>query len=402
MGIPLKYDATLVGLKQLSNTELQYTAHQILTEFASSNTGTGTISVNPASTTGLTLIGTITDTERPYNIGDHPVGTEVVSITYDFYQDLRVVTNSPTARPVEFQSGASAGIKEQTDTDLVLIADVSLSRLVTDGLGSYRFGTSAPTVGGTWISIGSIVDNITGTANTVTYLWRRSVQTAPTTIRPLKYSSSPQGLKEMTDTEIRSLTSYARNRIASSGVGQYRIQSTAPTTGGTWIQVGDTFSDTRQQTGNVVYTGTYTGNYVRDSFSGSYIGAYSRAFSGAYQRFFSGFSGGFFTGFYTGFFSGTYTGSYLLQYAGTYLAPASYSGTYSGAYAGAYQRFFSGFSGGFFTGFYTGFYTGTYTAAYTGFYVPVYSGSYTGNYTGLTILSATETPSTAKLWIRTA
>lgn len=82
MAIPLKFQSGAnLGLKQMSNTEITYSSHVILTNFAASNTGTGTLSVNPGVATGLTLIGTFTDTERPYNIGDHPVGTDVTTIT---------------------------------------------------------------------------------------------------------------------------------------------------------------------------------------------------------------------------------------------------------------------------------------------------------------------------------
>ena len=56
------YDGTNT-IKEMSTTEVQYVADLLLADFNSSDTGTGTVSVNPGSTSGLTLIGTFTDTK---------------------------------------------------------------------------------------------------------------------------------------------------------------------------------------------------------------------------------------------------------------------------------------------------------------------------------------------------
>ena len=83
MAAQLKINATSpVSLKQMSGTDYDYTTYQILNTFAASDTGVGTLSVNPASTTGLTSVGTFTDTY--YDVGapgTHPVGTTVTSTT---------------------------------------------------------------------------------------------------------------------------------------------------------------------------------------------------------------------------------------------------------------------------------------------------------------------------------
>ena len=82
------------------STLCQYVADLLLADFNSSDTGTGTVSVNPGSTSGLTLIGTFTDTKGTNNPGAHPVGTSVQSTTFNFYQDLRSVTESISVRPI--------------------------------------------------------------------------------------------------------------------------------------------------------------------------------------------------------------------------------------------------------------------------------------------------------------
>ena len=328
------------GVKQLSDTDLQYAAYQTLVNFAASDTGTGTLSVNPGVTTGLTLIGSFTDTRRPYNIGDSNAGTNIVSTTYNFYQDLRTVTNSPSARPIEFQTGASTGFKEQPDTEIAnFIANTACSMIAAQGLGAYRIETTTPTVGGTWVSKATISNQISGNSTVTsanTFLWRRTDQTAPTTLRPLKYQSGAnRGLKQMTDAELQSLNTYTRNHIVSSSIGTYLLQTATPTPG-TWLAVGSV-SDTRQQIASQNYTGDYTG--------GSYIGNYNQTFIGNYTQ--------------------------------------------------GFTAFYGGRAGPTFIGTFTGEYIGTFTGSYTG-------GTYTGVYTSDTIQSSTETISTVTLWLRTA
>jgi hypothetical protein len=111
----------------------------------------------------------------------------------------------------------------------------------------------------------------------------------------------------MSDAEIQTLTERLRNQIVSTGIGKYVVQSTAPVSGGTWVTRGSAFSDTRETTSTVSYTGSY---------SGTYTGAYAGNYTGAYTRFFAGSVGGFFSGTYTGYYTGSYTGSYSGSYSG--------------------------------------------------------------------------------------
>lgn len=343
MARPLKANTTPnpITLNEISDAELAYCADLILDEFVSSNTGTGCLFVNPGVTTGLTLIGSWTDTERPYNIGDHPVGTDVVSVTYNFYQDQRTISHSPT-RPIEFSSG---NLREQSDAEITAyIANTAVSTLISSGQGTYRIGTSAPTPG-TWITISTMKDEITGSSNTAYNLYRRTDGASGSTIRPLKANTSaPFSLREMSDAEIQSLNTYFRNRIVSSGVGTYSLATSTPG-GGTWVNMG-TLNDTRQQIASQNYGGTFTGFYT-GTFTGFYLGTYSQNFIGNY--------GGInpFTGAPTG-----------INYQG------SYTGFFSGSYAGNYQTNFSG--------------------------------DYGGVFAGNTILSNTETIDTKTLWLRTA
>ena len=289
---PLKIDTgtTPVSIKEMSDADYDYLTHVILTQFAASNTGVGTVSSNSS----FTLIGTFSDTYRPYTVGQHPIGTDITTVTYNFYQDYGTATET-LVRPVHYDVGANTFEQDDTTLNTTVMANV-LANLVNYGVGSYSLSPTAP-VGGTWVAERTI-QNTTSAANNVTYVWRKTAATAPSTVRPLKVNStSPISVKEMSDAEIQTLTDRLRNRIVATGIGKYAVQSTAPVSGGTWVTRGSAFSDTRETTSTVSYTGTYSGTY-----SGNYTGAYT--------RFFAGSIGGFFSGTYIGFYTGNYSGNY--------------------------------------------------------------------------------------------
>lgn len=374
------------SLKQMSTAASQYdyTTYQVLNTFASSSTGVGTVSVNPANTTGLTAIGTFTDTYRPYDQNQHPIGTDITSVVYTFYQDLGTATESLT-RPIEYDSG----LKEQNDTSLNADSiSIALANLVSSGLGSYALQPTTP-VGGTWTALSTITNNLDTNESNVTYLWRKTAASAPTeTFRPLKINAtSPLSLKEMSDAEIQTLTARLRNRIVATGIGKYAIQSTTPV-GGTWVTAGSAFNDTTRTSSSIGYSGTYVGSYL-----GTYTGNYTNSFTGVYT--------GSFTGAYSRVFTGVYTGTY----AGGYVGPIGYNGfigpgttTYTGFYSGGYTGNYTGT----FTGIYSRGFTGVYSRVFTGSYTGSYTGNYSGTYTGLTLNNDTSTVSTIYLWVRTA
>ena len=337
--IVLKQTSSGGVIQEMDSSDKDYIEHVILTDFNSLDSGVGTLALNPASTSGLTLIGSFVDTKRPDAVGTHPVGTSVTTVsTFNFYQDLQTASESITnaIRPVALDG--SADIQRMSDTEVNDDFIFSTQQnLYGSGVGSYKLQPSAPT-DGTWVSKGTITDTkISGGTNT-SQLWRKSAPAStPTTVRPLKFVVSSGSLREMTDTEIKKFTPRLRNRIVANGIGTYKVQANAPTSGGTWVQMGDTFTDTRHQVANQSYT---------SNFSNTFTGTFTNTF--------------------TGFFSSTY------------------------------NRFhpFAGYLIGSFSGSRTKFFTGTFTGTFTGFF--------TGSFTGLTVQSSTENVSSAKLWVRVA
>lgn len=353
-------------------------------------------------------------------------------------------TSNVINRPLKYDDGIKELTDGQLDTEILDYAIDAMINETTYTAGQYRLQPTAPS-GGTWVSRYTLTDVANG-GNTTTYLWQKTAATtlSDSNLKPLKLIDT-KDVKEMTSSEILQMLPNFRNRIIDSGLGTYKVQSSAPVSGGTWVELGSQFEDTREQvtpqnylgnfSGNFAgtfsgsrnysasyqgaYSGAYTNNFsggyvgpanysgnYSQGFSGNYIGqyvggaaytgAYSSAFSGTYAqnfsgtytRFFGGFVGGNFVGAYLGNFTGFYTGTFSGNYVGTasYTGPGgSFTGpaTYSGpTYTGTYTGFFSGNYAG--TATYTGAYTGSFTGSYTGFYAGSrnYSGNYVGNFTG--------------------
>jgi len=403
--------ANFQGLQEMTEGEInQYLSYVITNKFASDTDGTGTAELNVDTANALTgtSIGTWTNTIRDDAVGTHPTDGATTDTTYYFKQVTAAASESITNRPV----GWDSAIKEYTDAGLDTdILDKVIEDMVTSTgytVGQYSLAASAP-AGGTWTSRATITDSNQG-GSTNLYLWQK---TAPSTaansdLASLKLDGT--NVKMMSAAEIEQMVPNFRNRIIDSGIGTYKLQASAPA-GGTWVQMGDSLTDTRQEVASENYEGTYTG-----AFTGNYVGDYVGSYVGAKT------------------YSGSYTGSFSGDYAGNYVGTSAYSGAYSGAYAttNAYTIYYSGFAGGtnyytgYYTGFYTGFYTGdkTYTGYYTGAYnqnftgnyvgTSAYSGTYSGTYTGYysntfsgtyagdTVQATTENVSTVKLWLKTA
>ena len=439
--------ANLQGLQAMTTDEIKNYVANILTVSFGANadgTGTGEINITTNGTGTGTSIGTFVDTDLQEAIGTHPASGAVDTVTFTAKQVTAAAAESITNRAVKYSSSA---IKELTDAELKTeLLDYALTAMTAESAytaGQYKLQATAPS-GGTWVSRYTLTDIANG-GNTLTYLWQKTAATSSpdTSLKPLKLINT-KDVKEMSSAEILQMLPNFRNRIIESGVGTYKIQTSTPVVTGTWVQLGNSATDTREQvnpanyagnfvgnfTGNYAggyvgpapYSGTYTGNFTGNyaggyvgtapysgsysrAFSGNYVGNYvgtapysgtyagnytrnftgnyTRNFSGTYTLFYGGFVGGNFAGNYLGTFSGNYLGTFTGNYVGNYVGPATYSGTYTGNY----------------TGFFTGNYVGP--ATYTGNYSGTYAGNFTGNYSGATVQATKDTISTVYLWVRT-
>jgi len=385
------------GLQEMTDTEIeQYYSATLLKDFSDNTDGTGVGEIN-VTTDGSgsgTTIGSITDTKRQDAIGTHPTAGATTNVNvYTFKQVNSTASESITNRPLGYESSGTVGIHEFTDTELDTdILDKVLGDLVAQGnyvTGQYSLSTSAPS-GGTWTSRYTLVDTQVDETEATKYIWQKTTATtaAASDYKPLKLDGT--SIKEMSVAEMEQIVPNMRNRITDSTVGTYALQAAAPGSG-TWVQQGESFTDTRQEVGSQSYEGSYSGNYT-----GNYTGAktYSGNYSGSYTGNYTGNYTG--TSAYSGAYSGSYTGNYAADYSG--YAGTSYSGSYSGSYTGYYTgaKTYSGTYSGAYSGTYTGNYVGT--SAYAG----TYTGTYTGYYAGDTVLASEEDVTTVKLWLRTA
>ena len=378
------------GLQQMSVDEVKnYIAQTLTVSFGANSDGTGTAEINiTTNNSGSgTTIGTFVDTDRQEATGTHPATGAVDTTTYTAKQVTAAATENITNRPLKYDDG----IKELTDAQIdAEILDYAINAMVSETTytaGQYRLQPTAPS-GGTWVARYTLTDVANG-GNTVTYLWQKTAAStlSDSNLKPLKLIDT-KDVKEMSSSEILQMLPSFRNRIIDTGIGTYKVQSTTPA-GGTWVELGDQFADTREQVTPQNYLGNFSGNYV-GNFSGSrnYSGTYAGTYQGAFA---SGFSGG-----YVGpaNYSGAYSGSFANNFSGGYVGPANYSGTYSrgfsgnyvgnyvgtAAYSGAYANNFSGN----YTGYYAGSrnYTGTYAGNYLGFYTRFFGGFVGGNFAG--------------------
>ena len=375
------------GLQELSTAEKKdYTANIITTEFASS-VGTASIEVTTGSlTSGFTSIGTFTDRTRTEAVGTHPAAGGLSTTVYTFGEDTRVATDNKTATPLRLNSDGE--IVESTDAEIDSeILDDVINAMITDDAntaGQYWLSASAP-AGGTWTSRGQIDDTQTDGTTVTKYLWQKTAATtvpASATNRTLTKFDG-ESVAEFSDTELQSLTNRFRNRVVATNIGRYEVSTSAPTSGGTWQQRGETLTDQLKDIVSVAYAGNYTG---------SYSGTYSTAFAGDYTGNYTGYFTGNYTGYYSGAYAGNYTGSYTLFYGGS--IGGYFDGTYTGYYTGAYE--------GTYSGSYSTVFAGTYTGYYTGYFTGAYSGTYTGYYAGDTVQASSSTQESKKLFLRIA
>lgn len=266
---PLKWDSTLNGIRESSNSDLDsHLIAQALSFLTSTadNYGLGQYRLQPSSPTGGTWenMGSITDRITNSN------GTVTENITKLWKKTSQSGTfNTSVRRPLKIDTSTTPdSIKEMTDDEIKGLVKRFSNRIIESGIGTYVVQEDAP-ASGTWIRSGDAFHDD-----------RRTVADAT-------YTGSYTGY-------------YAGSRTYS---GTY--------------------------TGN--YSGTYTGNYTGTAYAGSYLGP-GTAFYGGFARAVNVYYTGYYAAIYTGNYTGTYTGNYAgsRTYSDSGYAGA-YSGDYTGA-----------------------------------------------------------------------
>jgi hypothetical protein len=343
MANPVRVDRTKTpnAIRVMTDAEMDYAAHKILEAHYNNVT---TLQVNGSVGTRIN-IGTLDDVDYVNAAGSSDLTTATTS--FDFLENRDSISES-FEQPLHWDGSK---LERQNDTELnSSLITHALTRYVADGLGSYHLAPTAPTVGGTWVEVTSLTDELAASlSDTGTKLWRRTTQTTPTEFRPLKtqLNGNTYEVVEFTDAELEALHTRFHNQRVSTGVGTWALQATAPGTG-TWVRMGTEHTDDKAGTTTGSFTGFFSQSYLGPNFAGpTFLGpaftqAYSRNFSRGfsrnfsrqvyYRRFFAGNPGPnynrvksytrSFTGFYTGFFVGSFQAGYTANYQASFSGPA--------------------------------------------------------------------------------
>ena len=284
MGNPLRIKTTgggtFLGLQEMQTTEMDYAVHQILTEFSTSTTGSGTVNINGDGTS----MGTFTDTIRTESIGSHPTTNAITSTNYTLKQNLSSVAETSIVYPL-FLNDSGYAAEHSNNLNTVLISR-ALANLTSNGIGSYVLAEANPN-SSLYTSTGSTIVDSSLTANTTYTLWRKTTGvSAPSTVRTAKLYSG--AIQEMSDTEIKTLAARLRNQISATGIGQYKLSATNPAgSGETWVQVGGTILDKRNTLADIGYNANYVGDYAANwekQWSGVYTKQYEKIYEGVFTK----------------------------------------------------------------------------------------------------------------------
>ena len=350
------------GVQTMSDPEMDYACSLILLKVASEvNGNTADIYVDGTGTS----IGTFDDNFANGALSSHPADNVTYTTSNTFQQNTSSISEASIILPISISANGE-GIAPQTATELndTLIQrcldKIAVANTTYAETSTYFLSNTAPTISGTWVVKDTVTDtvtnNIADAGLDVDYnLYRKtSHATSPTVVLPLKAVSA--GIQEMSTAEIETLTARLRNRIITTGIGTYVLQTSAPVSG-TWVARGSIVDRTPTITSEQYsrqYTGQYTSQYTR-LFTSQYAGQYT---GGQFLRQY--------TSQYATQYQRQYTSQYATQFARAQFARDTVGPKFSGS---AYNAQYAGTQ---YTRIIEGQYTGQFARATVG---PQYSGS---------------------------
>lgn len=274
-------------------------------------------------------IGRFRDTARYGAVGT--TDAYILEKNYSLSQVSSATLSAQPNPPMYFGITTSGNdvIVQENLTTIEQLADEILNRLAAGGPNAYYLGPTAPSDGGIWSSVGSLTDTEEGfsVTNTTYYLWHKLNSGSYTTSykSPLKLSSGE--IIKFTDDEVKLFAKLVEERMISTSIGTYALQSSTPATG-TWTNAGSATDLIRTTTpvDNQQYTSVV--GFLGPSY---YVLSYASFFTGPVQ--YLGISG------YTG--PMYYIGAAVIVYGPTgYLGPAA-----NAAYVGSIAYTGNSFSG---------------------------------------------------------
>lgn len=266
MATPVTYKGNGI-IQVMSTDEFTGLAHSVLEYMATENGPGGIYNTNEGGSS--TLIGTFTDTAYAGELGDANV--TILSTEFPLYQDLNLPVDNDPPRPLTYVS-QSKPLQKMNDQQLDAMADEILQYCVLqEGPHSFQLATDTPLDGGTWTSIGTLIDKEFEGRATNYNLYKKLSSGLTSSFKPIKQLT--QGVLQLfTDEDVQLIAKIVRERIVNTGIGQYVLQATAPTSG-TWVNKG-TITNRISTLDATIFDTVYGGV---ESYSASGLVAYTEA-----------------------------------------------------------------------------------------------------------------------------
>ena len=186
----------------MSNAEMDYISHRILTKFATES-NTTTSYVGDINIIGLgNSIGQFDDQRIVDDVGDHPSTGSTSTNPTTFYQNVDTASETSVVRPLQVAANGTIEINDTgLNSTIIAYTLAKVQNTSSYAVGQYYVGSTAP-AGGTWTEEGSFTDTLTENGGTYQTwrLYRKTGDTTPSVVRPIKALS--QGIQEMSDAEI--------------------------------------------------------------------------------------------------------------------------------------------------------------------------------------------------------
>lgn len=247
---PVKFDTTLNGIQQMSDTDLDNTiiekALQMLTDTTDDERGMGQYKLQPNSPSEgtWTNVGQISN-----NIINTSTSDIVTNSTILWRNTLQ--TNTPTTTlPLKVRSDGH--LQQMTTAEIHTLTDRLQNRIVSTEKAKYKLQAAAPTSGGTWVRQGSAFTDT-----------KRELADE-------NYSGTYAGSRTYSGSYSSNFTG---SYLGPGYTGYYNGIGTV-FYGGTPFQQYQNFAGTYAAS----YSGTYTGNFAgsrnyTDNYTGQYTGS---------------------------------------------------------------------------------------------------------------------------------
>jgi hypothetical protein len=376
-------------IKEQTSTELNNTIVQLcLEDIAKANStyaaaGSYYVSVNAPS-----IGGSWAAQDQFYDEVTNNVNDDDQKVTYKLW---RKTSHDASPAQVKLLKQSTTNLAEMSDTEIQTLVARLRNRIVSTGIGKYKFQATVPGTG-TWVARGSATDRNPNISN-IQYTGTYSAQYANQFARQFTRIYSGQYVRG----QFARLFASQYQRVYAGTYGRsfargYTVAFSRGVAGTNYAGPQYTRATVGPQYSRSTPGPQYAATQYTRQFARQYFGQYGRTYSNQFQRIYS--RGDTYAVSYTGQYSRgiTYAVAYLLIYYGSY-GRSRPGPQYTGSFTRQFTRvYFTGYNDSFYRQYagqytrqFTRVYSANYAAAqygrvYAGQYGRIYSGQYTTSY----------------------